>query len=161
LILSKLFYGGSIWIPSASKSELREAQVIHNQVMRFVCGNQIVKQEELLKQTGFPSVRQYGVYQVVMLGLKVGWEGKPLNLHDQLIQERKQFNNHVWRQAEVTRVYQSERTFRHQFLSVRRLLPPSFFLQHPNKIKKALKKWVRESIPSSMDQVDTGIVPAV
>ena len=161
LILSKLFYGGSIWIPSASKSELREAQVIQNQVMRFVCGNQIVKQEDLLKQTGFLSVRQYGVYQVVMLGLKVGWEGKPLNLNDQLIQERRQLNDHVWREAGIKRVCQSERTFRHQFLSVRKMLPPSFFLQHPRKIKKLLKKWIRERIPSSMEQVDTGIVPAV
>ena len=159
LILSKLFYGGSIWIPSASKSEVREAQVIQNQIMRFVCGNQIVKQEELLKQTGFLSIRQHGVYQVVMLGLKVGWEGKPLNLNDQLIQERRQMNNHIWREVGDTRIGQSVRTFRHQFLLIRKMLPSNFFLKHPKQIKKLLKRWIRENIPASIDQVDNGIVP--
>ena len=73
LVLSKLCWVGSVWIPSASKTELREAQIVQNQVMRFICGGFIVRQEDLLKQTGFLSVRQWGFYQMVMLGLKVGW----------------------------------------------------------------------------------------
>ena len=159
IVLSKLFYCGSIWIPSATKSEVREAQVIQNQVMRFICGNHILRQEDLLRQTGFLSVRQRGVYHMVMLGLKVGWEGKPLNLHDQLISERGLLNNHDWREVGQTRIMQSIRTFRHQFLCARKMLPSSFLHKHPTKVKPYLKEWIRKNIPANIGQNDDGIVP--
>ena len=161
LVLSKFFYGGSVWIPSASKSELRQAQVIQNNIMRFICGSQVVRQDDLLRQTGFLSVRQMGFYQVVMLGLKVGWEGSPLNLHDQLIKERGLLNNHSWWDVGSTRIIQSVRTFRYQFLCARKMLPASFLQKHPKRVKHLLKDWIRKHIPPNMDQYDVGIVPRI
>ena len=147
LVMSRILYGGAIWIASASKAELREAQAVENQLMRFVCGSDVYRQEDLLSQTGYLSIRQWGVYLVLMLGLGVEWEKTPHNLFKQL----ESSDNREPRLKTTTR------TFRQQYQQLKVKIPPEFLGCRSKKLKKKLKCWIKEHVPPNIGTEENSI----
>ena len=133
-------YAIELWGPCATDTQLNQIQVCQNQIMRFVCSaRRLTPTSELLRTTGWLSIRQLIAYRVLLAGLGYLHNGEPTNIVE-FITPRAE--------PEVPRCDLVKRSFKHVFLKLVDMLPADLKEGDPKGRKKDIKQWVKENIPA-------------
>ena len=69
------------WGTMASEKQICQMQVVHNSVMRWICGvGRETRTRDLLRMSGMMSIRQLIMYTVLMAGLVARWIKSPITM---------------------------------------------------------------------------------
>lgn len=131
LIMSKIIYAIELWGPCTTYTQ-------QNQIMRIVCSaRRLTPTADLLKATGWLSIRQLITYRVQLAGLGYLHNGEPSNIVE-FITPRAE--------PEVPRCDLVERSFKHLFLELMDMLPDDINEGDHKQRKKDIKQGVKENI---------------
>ena len=103
LVMSRMLYGIEVWGTTATETQINQMQVVHNTVMRWICGAERgTRTRDLLRMTGMMSIRQMIMYRVLVTGLMALWNGAPKSMSQ-------------WRGEKLRKLQTTMRSFRFIF----------------------------------------------
>ena len=135
LVMSRMLYGIEVWGTTATETQIKQMQVVHNSVMRWICAaDRGTRTLDLLRMTGMMSIRQMIMYRVLMTGLTAMWNGAPKGMSQ-------------WRSEKTRKLQITMKSFRFIFGRMTARLPADMFTKDPRKNKADIKRWILATIP--------------